>query len=114
MSFKRHIKILKCNLMFFGQAPLKYQVILKLPKAFTSKSCERCYNLNLYSLCDKNQPSQVEQVLVEFCDEAIGKENNYLKREVKRLEIEVHKLNKQTKVQPPQNNHSNIVKKLEK
>jgi cell division protein FtsB len=53
-------------------------------------------------------------VLVESCGEAIGKENDYLKREVKRLEFEVNKLKKQTKLQPPQDNRSNTVKKLEK
>jgi hypothetical protein len=31
-------------------------------------------------------------VLVESCDEAIGKENDHLKREVKKLELEVNKL----------------------
>jgi hypothetical protein len=53
-------------------------------------------------------------VLVESCNEGIGKENNHLKREVKRIEFEINKLKKQTKVQPPQDNHSNMVKKLEK
>jgi TolA-binding protein len=53
-------------------------------------------------------------VIVESCDEAIGKENDHLKKEVKRLEFKVNKLKKQTKVQPPQDNHSNMVKKLEK
>jgi hypothetical protein len=52
-------------------------------------------------------------MLIESCDEAIGKENDHLKREVKRLEFEVNKLKKQTKVQPPQDNRSNMVK-LEK
>jgi hypothetical protein len=33
---------------------------------------------------------------------------------VKKLELEVNKLKKQDKVQPPQDNHSNVVKKLEK
>jgi hypothetical protein len=37
-----------------------------------------------------------------------------LKREVKKLELEVNKLKKQAKVQPYQDNHSNVVKKLEK
>jgi hypothetical protein len=37
-------------------------------------------------------------VLIESCDEEIGKENDHLKREVKRLEFEVNKLKKQTKV----------------
>jgi hypothetical protein len=53
-------------------------------------------------------------VHVESCDEAIGKENDHLKREVKRLEFEMNKLKKQTNVQPPQDNCSNIMKKLEK
>jgi patatin-like phospholipase/acyl hydrolase len=37
MSCKRHIKILKCNLMLFGQAPLINQVIRKLPKPLQAK-----------------------------------------------------------------------------
>jgi hypothetical protein len=37
-----------------------------------------------------------------------------LKREVKKLEFEVNKLKKQAKVQPPQDNRNNMVKKLEK
>jgi hypothetical protein len=53
-------------------------------------------------------------VLVEYCDEAIGNENDHLKREVKKPELEVNMLKKQTKVQPPQDNHSNMVNKLEK
>jgi hypothetical protein len=84
------------------------------PKASTSRVCERCYNLDINALCDKSQPSKVEQVLVESYNEAIGKENNHLKREVKRIEFEINKLKKQTKVQPPQDNHSNMVKNLEK
>jgi hypothetical protein len=53
-------------------------------------------------------------VLVESCDEAIGNENDHLKIEVKRLKIEVNKLKKQAKVQPPQDNCRNMLKKLEK
>jgi hypothetical protein len=37
-----------------------------------------------------------------------------LKREVKKIELEVNKLKKQGKVQPPQDNHKNMVKKFEK
>jgi hypothetical protein len=33
-------------------------------------------------------------VLVETCDEEIGKENDHLKREVKKLELEMDKLKK--------------------
>jgi hypothetical protein len=64
----------------------------KVPKASTSKGCQRCYNLDLNVFCDKVQPSKVEQVLVESCDEAIGKENDHLKREVKKPQLEVKKL----------------------
>jgi hypothetical protein len=42
---------------------------------------------------------------VETCDEKIAQENDHLK---------VDKLNKQAEVQPPQDNCSNVVKKLEK
>jgi hypothetical protein len=37
-----------------------------------------------------------------------------MKREVKKLELEVNKLKKQAKVQPTQDNCNNMVKKLEK
>jgi hypothetical protein len=37
-----------------------------------------------------------------------------LKKEVKKLKLKVNKLKKQAKVQPPQDNRSNMVKKLEK
>jgi cell division protein FtsB len=53
-------------------------------------------------------------VLIETCDDAIGKENDHLKREVKKLELEVNKLKKQAKVQTHKDNHRNVVKKLEK
>jgi cell division protein FtsB len=35
---------------------------------------------------------------VEICDEQIAQENDHLKREVKKLELEVNKLKKQAKV----------------
>jgi hypothetical protein len=53
-------------------------------------------------------------VSVETCDDQIAQENVYLKREFKKLELEVNKLKKQAKVQPPQDNCGNVVKKLEK
>jgi cell division protein FtsB len=53
-------------------------------------------------------------VSVETCDDQFAQENNHLKREVKKLELEVNKLKKQAKVQPPLDNPSNVVKRLEK
>jgi hypothetical protein len=51
-------------------------------KASTSNGCDRCYNIDINALCAQGQHSNVEQVLVKSCDEAIGKENDYLKLEV--------------------------------
>jgi predicted nuclease with TOPRIM domain len=56
----------------------------KTTKASTSNGCERCYNVDINTLYAKSQHSIVEQVLVKSCDEAIGKENDNLKLEVKR------------------------------
>jgi cell division protein FtsB len=53
-------------------------------------------------------------VLVESYDEAIGKENDKLKLEVKRLEQKISMLEKQGKAQPSQDNYRNMVNKLEK
>jgi hypothetical protein len=54
------------------------------------------------------------QVSVETCDEEVAQENDQLKLEVKRLEQVVSELVKQAKVRPPQDNHRNMVNKLEK
>ena len=61
-----------------------------------------------------NDKASTNQVSVETCEDPIAQENDHLKREVKKLELEVNKLKKQAKVQPPQGNYSNVVKKLEK
>jgi chromosome segregation ATPase len=61
-----------------------------------------------------NNKASTSQVSVETCDDQIAQENDHLKREVKKLELEMNKLTTQAKVQPPQDNRSNVVKKLEK
>jgi hypothetical protein len=58
--------------------------------------------------------ASTSQVSVETCDDQIAQENDHLKREVKKRELEVNKLKKQAKMQPPQDYRSNVVKKLEK
>jgi hypothetical protein len=52
--------------------------------------------------------------IVKTCDGQIAQENDHLKREVKKLELEVNKVKKQAKVQPSQDNCNNMVKKLKK
>jgi hypothetical protein len=61
-----------------------------------------------------NNKASTSQVSVETCYDQITQENDHLKREVKKLELEVNKLKKQGKVQPPQDNRDNMVKRLEK
>jgi hypothetical protein len=68
-------------------------------KASTSNGCERCYSINIDAPCAKSQHSNIEQVVVEFYDETIGKENDALKLEVKMLEEKVKVLEKQVKAQ---------------
>jgi hypothetical protein len=61
-------------------------------KPFISKGCERCYNVDIDALYSQSHYSNVEQVILETCDEAIGKENDNLKLEVKRLNQKVNML----------------------
>jgi hypothetical protein len=86
----------------------------KTTKASTSNGCERCYNIDIDALYAKSQQQNIEQIIVESCDEAIDKENGALKLEVKRLEQKVRVLEKQVKAQPSQDNRRNMVNKLEK
>jgi hypothetical protein len=73
---------------------------IETTKASTSNGCEKCYNIDINALCAKIQHSNIEQVVVESCDEAICKENDALKLEVKMLEQKIKVLEKQIKVQP--------------
>jgi chromosome segregation ATPase len=45
-----------------------------------------------------NDKASTSQMSVENCDDQIAQENDHLKREVKKLELEVNKLKKQAKV----------------
>jgi hypothetical protein len=56
----------------------------KTTKASTRNGCERCYNVDIDALYAKSQEQNIEQIVVESCDEAIGKENDALNIEVKR------------------------------
>jgi hypothetical protein len=60
-----------------------------------------------------NNEASISQVSVETCDEEIAQENDQLKLEVKRLEKMVSELVKHAKLRPPQDNHRNMVNKLE-
>jgi hypothetical protein len=64
----------------------------KTIKPSISNGCERCYNVDIDALYAQSQYSNVEQVILETSDEAIGKENDNLKLEVKRLNQKVNML----------------------
>ena len=57
-----------------------------------------------------------EDVIVETCDDLIAKENDALKQEVESLMKDLYRLKDkgiESNVQPSQDNHENMVKKLE-
>jgi hypothetical protein len=64
--------------------------------------------------CSQTSQSSIEHVFVETCDDLIAKENEHLMQEVEKLKEDLSKLNGKSQVQPCQDNHDNMVKKLEK
>ncbi|PUZ66868.1 hypothetical protein GQ55_3G378300 [Panicum hallii var. hallii] len=58
--------------------------------------------------------SCVGHVVVESCDDLIAQENDELKREVEKLQLELTKLKSKVQVQPSQDNRGIMVKKLKK
>jgi hypothetical protein len=61
----------------------------------------------------QSHQSIVEQIHVEPCDDFIAQENDQLKLEVRRLELEMVKLKGKVLVQPTQDNRDHMVNKLE-
>jgi hypothetical protein len=66
------------------------------------------------SCCSQAKPSCDEHVFVETCDSLITSENDELKRENEMLKMELSRLKCKGHVQPFQDNHDYIVKKLGK
>jgi hypothetical protein len=64
--------------------------------------------------CYQTKPSCDERALVETCDSLIASENDKLKRENEMLKMELSRLKDKGHVQPSQDNHDHMVKKLEK
>jgi hypothetical protein len=64
--------------------------------------------------CSQASQSSIEHVFVETCDDLIAKETDQLMQEVERLKDDLSKLKGKIQVQPCQDNHDNMVKKLEK
>jgi hypothetical protein len=66
------------------------------------------------SCCSQLKQSYDEHVLVETCNSPIAIENDELKRENEMLKMESSRLKGKGHVQPSQDNHDHMVKKLEK
>ena len=64
--------------------------------------------------CSQASQPSVEHVLVETCDDSITKENEELKEEVERLRRDLIQWKGKCNAQPFQDNHEDMVKKLEK
>jgi hypothetical protein len=62
--------------------------------------------------CSQSQQSSVEQISVDSCDDLIAEENDLLILEVKRLELEMVKLQEKALGQPTQDNRDHMVNKL--
>jgi hypothetical protein len=66
------------------------------------------------SCCSQAKPSCYKHVFVETCDNIIVSENDELKRENEILNMELSRLRGKGHVQPSQDNHDHMVKKLKK
>jgi hypothetical protein len=66
-------KDLEVQFDIFWASTLKPSSTPETIKASTSNGYERCHNVDINALCAQSQHFNVEQVLVESCDEAIGK-----------------------------------------
>jgi hypothetical protein len=60
------------------------------------------------------KPSCDDHVLIETCDSFIESENDKLKRENEIIKMKLSRLKGKGHVQPSQDNHDHMVKKLEK
>jgi hypothetical protein len=63
--------------------------------------------------CSQSQQSSVERIHVDSCDDLVAEENDLLKLEVKRLELEMIKLQGKALGQPTQDNRDHMMNKLE-
>jgi hypothetical protein len=104
----------------YATLEIAHEVVLLLVK-FMQPLSHTCTSsqvqIDLYCTNDcfsRASQSRIEHVLVESCDDLIAKENDELKREVEKLQRDLYVLKEKSKVQPSQDNHDDMVKKLEK
>jgi hypothetical protein len=95
-----------------------HEVMLTTVKSSQPHTCTCApyfIDLSCANSCDSQEkPSCDEYVLVETCDSLIASENDELKRENEMLKMELSQLKGKGHVQPSEDNHDHMVKKLEK
>jgi hypothetical protein len=75
------------------------------PLSHTCTCSQVQVDLSCTNVCiSQASKSSIEHVLVESCDDLIAKENDGLKKEVKRLQRDLYVLKGKSKVQPSQDN----------
>jgi hypothetical protein len=118
---KRHVDLLyshKEHMDSYALLESAHEVMITKVKDSEPHSCTCApHSINLScanSCCSQAKPSCDEHVLVETCDSLIASENDELRRENEMLKMELSRLKDKGHVQPSQDNHNHMVKKLEK
>jgi hypothetical protein len=116
-------EVLKCSHDNLQDAHVMLQVsheIMVTSVKHLQPTTQKCtYSLNSINFicanvcCSQSQQLSVEQINVDSCDDLIVKENDLLKLEVKRLELEMVKMQEKALRQPTQDNRDHMVNKLE-
>ncbi|TVT98144.1 hypothetical protein EJB05_56576, partial [Eragrostis curvula] len=99
---------------------ISHEVTLTVVKSYPPHTCNctstqmsidlSCANIS----CCQAKPSCDEHIIVETCDDFIASENDNLMRKVEKLKNDLRVLKAKGHVQPSQDNHDDMVKKLEK
>jgi hypothetical protein len=123
MKMQKDHEMLKCSHKNLQDAyvmlQVSHKVVLTSVKHFQPPIQKCTCSLNSVNFicanacCSQSQQSSVEQIYVESCDDFIAQENDQLKLEVRRLELEMIKLEGKALEQPTQHNRDHMVNKFE-
>jgi cobalamin biosynthesis Co2+ chelatase CbiK len=124
MALQANHKGLECSyekpVDSYATLEIAHEVVLSSVKSIQPLShtctCSQVQvNLSCANDClSQASQSSIEYVFVESCDDLIAKENDQLKQEVEKLQKDLYVLKEKRKVQPSQDNHEDMVKKLDR
>jgi hypothetical protein len=123
VKMQKDYEVLKCSNDNLQDAhvmlQVSHEVVATLIKHFQPPTQKCTCSLNSINFvcanvcCSQSQQSSVEQIHVDSCDDLIVEENDLLKLEVKRIKLEVIKLQGKALGKPTQDNCDRMVNKLE-